>query len=38
MCVGGVSKEKDRENGKEEGEIVPDLDLRSSGLSDVSIN
>lgn len=39
VCVGGwVSKEKDRENGKEEGEIVPDLDLRSFGPSDVSIS
>lgn len=34
------SKERDREreeNGKE-GEIVPDLDLRGSGPSDVSIS
>lgn len=36
---GGESKEKEtqRENGKE-GEIVPDLDLRGSGPSDVSIS
>lgn len=35
----GISKEKDtsRENRKE-GEIVPDLDLRGSGPSDVSIS
>ena len=35
----GGSKEKEtrRENGKE-GEIVPDLDLRGSGPSDVSIS
>lgn len=30
-------KETQRENGKE-GEIVPDLDLRGSGPSDVSIS
>ena len=30
-------KETERENGKE-GEIVPDLDLRGSGPSDVSIS
>lgn len=36
---GGESKEKktQRENGKE-GEIVPDLDLRDFGPSDVSIS
>lgn len=35
----GISKKKDtsRENRKE-GEIVPDLDLRGSGPSDVSIS